>query len=251
MAYLLNYTRKPISKQLYDPKLAYSMHLAVSEDGREYCALNHNSGILYAKATENEDGSLNPKSLKNPWLFPVAEGHYGVAAIRIEGDGEDDEESRGRVLLFETENLTEYREIGLLKLGTEYIERVACDYLPESDTIRIVWKERTGECFMSQIGNLGEGKLIQAPTGSEDIFEADNYAGRALAEPGIEGAVPQNAIEITAEIAGELRRNLLTPVNTGLEFSERITASNPKELNQYRAVALYSDGSSEIGRAHV
>ena len=80
--------------------------------------------------------------------------------------------------------------------------------------------------------------------GSEDIFEADNYAGRALAEPGIEGAVPQNAIEITAEIAGELRRNLLTPVNTGLEFSERITASNPKELNQYRAVALYSDGSS-------
>ena len=69
MAYLLNYTRKPISKQLYDPKLAYSMHLAVSEDGREYCALNHNSGILYAKATENEDGSLNPKSLKNPWLF--------------------------------------------------------------------------------------------------------------------------------------------------------------------------------------
>ena len=124
MAYLLNYTRKPISKQLYDPKLAYSMHLAVSEDGREYCALNHNSGILYAKATENEDGSLNPKSLKNPWLFPVAEGHYGVAAIRIEGDGEDDEESRGRVLLFETENLTEYREIGLLKLGTEYIERV-------------------------------------------------------------------------------------------------------------------------------
>ena len=244
MAYLLNYTRKPISKQLYDPKLAYSMHLAVSEDGREYCALNHNSGILYAKATENEDGSLNPKSLKNPWLFPVAEGHYGVAAIRIEGDGEDDEESRGRVLLFETENLTEYREIGLLKIGTEYIERVACDYLPESDTIRIVWKERTGECFMSQIGNLGEGKLIQAPTGSEDIFEADNYAGRALAEPGIEGAVPQNAIEITAEIAGELRRNLLTPVNTGLEFSERITASNPKELNQYRAVALYSDGSS-------
>ena len=35
MAYLLNYTRKPISKQLYDPKLAYSMHLAVSEDGRD------------------------------------------------------------------------------------------------------------------------------------------------------------------------------------------------------------------------
>lgn len=36
MAYLLNYTRKPVSKELYDFKLAYSMHLAVSSDGVEY-----------------------------------------------------------------------------------------------------------------------------------------------------------------------------------------------------------------------
>ena len=71
MAYLLNYTRLPINSELYDPKLAYSMHLAISEDGKEYKALNHNSGVLFLKATENENGSLNPKSLKNPFLFQL------------------------------------------------------------------------------------------------------------------------------------------------------------------------------------
>ena len=65
MAYLLNYTRQPIDEKLYDPRLAYSMHLALGEDGLTYEALNHNSGVLFVKATENGDGSLNPKSLKN------------------------------------------------------------------------------------------------------------------------------------------------------------------------------------------
>ena len=67
--YLLNYSREPISAELYDARLAYSMHLAISEDGVNYQALNHNSGVLFVKATENEDGSLNPKSMKNPYKF--------------------------------------------------------------------------------------------------------------------------------------------------------------------------------------
>ena len=50
------------------------MHLAVSKDGKNYEALNHNSGVLFAKATSNEDGTLNPKSLKNPYIFYCADG---------------------------------------------------------------------------------------------------------------------------------------------------------------------------------
>ena len=61
--YVLSYTRKPIDSVLYDARLAYSMHLALSDDGQNYRGLNHNSGVLFALATENEDGSLNPMSL--------------------------------------------------------------------------------------------------------------------------------------------------------------------------------------------
>ena len=49
MFYLLNYTRKPVSSILYDARLAYSMHLAISDDGEKFQALNHNSGVLFVK----------------------------------------------------------------------------------------------------------------------------------------------------------------------------------------------------------
>lgn len=242
MAYLLCYTRQPVNEQIYDPKLAYSMHLAVSEDGMEYCPLNHNSGVLFAKATENEDGSLHAKSLKNPWLFSLPGGQYGIAAIRVEGDGEADEESRGSVLLFQTDNLTEYRQLGLLKLGMEHIERLACTYLPEEGVIRVIWKEASGECYFSEIRNLEERRLISDPVCCDTIFDA--YRGNLPAELKIEGAQPQNVIEISEETAAGLRERLLTPVNTGIEFPEQVEVSGLHELEQYRAKAYYSDGSS-------
>ena len=151
MAYILNYTREPINSALYDPRLAYSMHLAVSEDGKEYRALNHNSGVLFVKATENQDGSLNPKSLKNPWLFALPEGGFGVAAVRIEGDGGEDEESRGCAVFFVSPDLMEYEEVGLLKLGTEHVERVSCVYDQKRGSFRVLWQERTA---------LQNGRLI-------------------------------------------------------------------------------------------
>ena len=34
--YVCAYTRTPIDSVLYDPRLAYSMHLALSEDGEKW-----------------------------------------------------------------------------------------------------------------------------------------------------------------------------------------------------------------------
>ena len=81
--YVMGYTRIPIDNVLYDPRLAYSLHLALSEDGVHYKGLNHNSGVLFSLATENEDGSLNPMRLKAPWIFRTADDSFGVIAVRI------------------------------------------------------------------------------------------------------------------------------------------------------------------------
>jgi len=105
---LLAYTRKPLDTAIYDPRLAYSLHLALSEDDREYTALNHNSGVLFAKATENADGSLNPKSLKNPVIFANTDGSFGVVAIRTLAAGEDDDQDAGKALYFTTKDFIEY-----------------------------------------------------------------------------------------------------------------------------------------------
>lgn len=113
MAYLLSYTRLPIDNILYDPRLAYSMHLALSEDGKTYQALNHNSGVLFVKATENEDGSVTPWSLSNPVMFAMEEG-YGVLAQRIGSEGDEDPESTGKRLFFTTRDFLEYTEVGFV-----------------------------------------------------------------------------------------------------------------------------------------
>ncbi|MCQ2539516.1 MAG: family 43 glycosylhydrolase [Acetatifactor sp.] len=113
MAYLLGYTREPIDNVHYDPRLAYSLHLALSEDGITYQGLNHNSGVLFAKATENEDGSLNPMSLADPRIFAREDGTFGVVAQRILGDGGSDDSSQGKVLVWTTKDFLVYEELGL------------------------------------------------------------------------------------------------------------------------------------------
>lgn len=272
MAYILNYTREPINSALYDPRLAYSMHLAVSEDGKEYRALNHNSGVLFVKATENQDGSLNPKSLKNPWLFALPEGGFGVAAVRIEGDGGEDEESRGCAVFFVSPDLMEYEEVGLLKLGTEHVERVSCVYDQKRGSFRVLWQERTGEWFGAFIRSPKELQLAAVPEMLEGELETEEIWSRGSGlcgsgsfdggsglsgsgnlnresiAAGIQGAVPHNVLEVSEAVAARLCRKLTPPVNIGVRFPEQVEAANREELERQYATALYSDGSQASKR---
>lgn len=150
---LLVYTRLPINNVLYDPRLAYSMHLALFDVRKnEYEALNHNSGVLFVLGTENEDGSINPMSIQNPYIFTMMDGKFGIAAIRISGDGGDDESSKGCVVLFESEDLVQYKEKGLLKLDENYVDyvsiaRIGANNVFASDAkdgYQIVFKNRYG-----------------------------------------------------------------------------------------------------------
>ncbi len=113
------YTREPIDSVYYDPRLAYSMHLMLEEDGT-LVALNHNSGILFAKATENADGSLNPMSIRYPYIRPLADGTYEILATRTLADGEQDAESKGKVVWFTTDDFVTYVEQGLKEPTEEY-----------------------------------------------------------------------------------------------------------------------------------
>lgn len=114
------YTREPIDEVYYDPRLAFSMHLLLEEDG-ELTVLNHNSGVLFAKATENEDGSLNPRSILYPFLRQMEDGSYEILALRALADGEPDEKCEGKVLVFTTSDFVTYTEVGLRKPTREYL----------------------------------------------------------------------------------------------------------------------------------
>lgn len=115
MHYLLSYTRKPINNVLYDPRLAFSMHLAISSDGDNFTPLNHNSGVLFAKATENPDGSLNPKCLDKPVIFAM-NGSYGVIAERTGPEGEAEETTLMHV--YTTNNFVDYKLTSIFMKGS-------------------------------------------------------------------------------------------------------------------------------------
>lgn len=117
---LLIYTRKPIDNIYYDPRLAYSVHLAISKDGEPYRALNHNSGVYFARSTENEDGSINPKCLKNPRVIR-SNNSYLIISRRTDGEGlQDPESSDSEVLIASTKDFISYDETGLAATNSDY-----------------------------------------------------------------------------------------------------------------------------------
>ena len=258
MAILLNYTRKPISSTLYDPKLAYSMHLALKNEDGSFQALNHNSGVLFVKATENEDGSLNAKSLKNPYVFELQGETYGVVAVRTEGEGEPDEESKGCVVLFTTKDFLEYAEVGLLRLGEEYVEKVYCS--KEADGYAVQWCNAQGSWYAASVAELPTDipeqewwkntPVVAEATEAREVEasvvcakELPDATEQSSIEKNIEGAVWHNMVAIPEHIAERLCKKLQTPYHVGIEIPEKLVAASREELLQYKAVAYYSDGT--------
>ena len=244
--FLLGYTREPIDSVHYDPRLAYSLHLALGEDGVSFEGLNHDSGVLFALATENEDGSLNPMSLKNPFLFPMRDGGYGVLAVRIPADGGDDESSRGSVLFWTSKDLLSYREVGLLGLCEAYVESVFC-YEYEGEPY-LFWEDRDGKMSAAAVDF---DRLSVTPIRLNDALELfcrekKDALSRVLSQiqtSGMQGTVPHCVLEIPDETATRLRCKLTPPVNNSIRFPARVEASSREAFLQMTAEAGYTDGS--------
>jgi len=236
--YVLCYTRLPQEDIIYANRLAFSMHLAYSEDGKYFKDLNHNSGVLFAKATENENGSLNAKSLKNPYIFYMEDGSFGVVAVRTEANGENDAQSRGKILLFASKDLLQYEEIGLIDLKTDsFVDDVSCFYDKENKTYVIHWSDDKGNYyknFISDILGLNGAALPQ----KAEAFSMEPVCA------GIEGVVARNVIKVSDEIAHRLVCKLTVPSNVRMEVPASVKAASKKDLEGVKAVAVYSDGTS-------
>ncbi|ULO05262.1 family 43 glycosylhydrolase [Paenibacillus sp. 19GGS1-52] len=238
--YILCYTRLPQEDMEYAPRLAHSMHLAYCSDGLLFQELNHNSGVLFAKATENEDGTLRAKSLKNPYLFHTAEGNFGVIAVRTEAEGEADAESKGKVLLFFSSDLLQYREVGLLELGAEtFVSDVICEYDTDRNSYVIRWIDELGNGYQNVIPDIMSLKELSAPEPAQPFTLDTVFAD-------IEGILPRNYISVSREIARKLYCKLTVPNNIAIKVPERVSAASEEDLEEIRATALYSDGTKAL-----
>ena len=222
--YLLSYTRHPIDNVYYDPRLAYSMHLAVSTDMKTFKPLNHNSGVLFGLATENPDGSLNPKALKKAYILKNGD-YFEIVALRTGGDGESDPEIDDNI-----HAILEDEDGGKTEAAYIPVKYMTTDFLSYSDPEII-----TPEEYVSAMERVGRSCVWTSFSGSR-LSGCDD----------IEGIVPCCVVEIKDEIGDRLIKKLTSCYNTGISFPESISVSSAEDLKEYRAVASYSDGTTSL-----
>jgi GH43 family beta-xylosidase len=236
---ILVYTRTPI-RNMYSSHLAYSVHMAYSSDGYAYKALNQNYGIVFASATISKDNTINEKGLKKPYLFYTADGKYGIAAVRINADGSDDSESKGKVLLWLSDDLYYFKEIGLINLHMDvYVSEIVCEYDAFNKLYVLSWKDNDGRCFQNKIEDITElDNASDAKPGEMPAYET------ALSAP--EGAVKGNVLEVDACFGNNLIIKWSPLVNTDIKVPEYIRVGTKDQINAVTATAVYNDGSAAV-----
>lgn len=267
---LLSYTRKPKEDIIYGSKMAYSMHLAYRGADGKFHPFHHNEGLLYAKALQNpEDGTLDARSLKKPWVFELCEkgrissarknsdngavcdsteicrGGYGIMAVRTGAEGEPDEDSQGCILFFTSRDLVHYEEKGLCRLQESgEIAEVRCAYDTENQAYRICWKMEEG-AWKEALGTLQGNMQIDFASIKETAgpgIPAQTFTADEL-EP-IEGAEPCCIIDVPEETGDYLMKKLLVPVCVRMSLSKEGPFRSIEELRDVKAVAAYSDGTT-------
>ncbi|WP_438434808.1 family 43 glycosylhydrolase [Gorillibacterium sp. sgz500922] len=238
---VLIYTRLP-EPDRYSSHLAHSAHLAYSRDGSSYEALNRNYGILFATSTVSPRNTIREKGLKNPFLFRRAEGGFGIVAVRVQADGSEDEESKGRILLWVSDDLVHFREVGLVDLHSEaHVREAACAYDAEQGNYVVRWREDDGACYQTTLSDLLH------PESTTAAEPAEAFAASASVQ-GLQGAVPGNALAVDPDFGEDLLLRWSPLCNTAISIPDVIPAASAEELASVRATAHYSDGSTAVKR---
>ncbi len=242
---ILCYTRQPKDDMIYGKRMAYSMHLAYRAQDGTFRPFHHNEGLLYAKAVEDSaSGVLDARSMKNPWIFALKEGGYGVVSVRTMAEGEEDPDSEGCVLCFTSRDLVHYEEKGLCSLQEKgFIEEIRCAWEEEGQNYRVCWKTAR-EGWME--GRLAFGERPELVPGSLKRTDAPAIAAFSFGEEEIrdvEGILPGNTVEVTQAEGDYLLKKLLVPQCLGIELSAPGPFRDEEELKEVTAIASYSDGT--------
>ena len=245
MPYLLSYMKK--GEGIYPPELypqqkdqpgylcdlEHSMHLAVSEDGKEFIPLKNNTGILFPEC-DLTDGVIKgtTKTLIDPFLLRGHDGFYVLGVRR--NQNAPDPASTGCAMVFYSKDLVEYETFCFLKLSDAEIRRPRAAYDSDAGIYRMEWETADGCTYRAVSGQLKE---VFCREKAERTIEA---AG----DCGVPGAIPGSLTEITDEECARLKSWFLPPENTGVRISELTWPVEAEDLPG--AECLYSDGSVHV-----
>lgn len=291
---LLCYTRKPTGREeANNADVALSMHLALrSGVSGEWKPLNENYGIFFAAGVPiaaatsesrracsaaahfgidpfdaSRPGSdavefdavmpgvdITLKSLRDPYLFRLAEGGFGVVATRTNRGGEPDGSERSAFLLAVSRDLTAYTQLGLVRIATDGgVNRPAVVFDENAARYVISWHDDTGGSHGATTEDI-----VGAARSGEALMVDDGVAmtcdGRIPNDCGISDAVPGNIITVGEAEVKRLSARFGRVYNVGSNVAAQTVKANGdggdgaraavRALGRTRAELTYSDSST-------
>ena len=233
---ILIYTRQPENE--YTEGLSDSIHFAYCEGEEDFKPLNQNYGILFPLSTIDENNVIQQKGLKSPYLFKTKEGHFGIIAVRVDAKGKEDTESKGKILLWTSQDLITFNYCGLVKLHEAlFVKEAVCEFNTSSKAYEICWEDNTGNYYINTLNNLVE---LDSITMSKPA-KANEFKPPVVNLPNIR---PGNILAVDSN-AANLFKAYWTPLyNTELRVIDSVKANSIDQLEQIKATAIYSDGST-------
>lgn len=252
---LAAYHRTPTNEfEANNADIALSMHLALQPDGAgaTWNPLNENYGIFFpqlsAPAPDSGVDLSLIRSLKNPTLFELANGGYGIVGTRLARQGGSDGTQQNSVLLATSKDLLSYDELGLVKLDeSDGVNRPTAIYDTAAKTYRISWTTDSGAERHQDIEDL------EAAAQGNHRASSASAAGRATGttevnDLDIENFAAGNTLPVSADVAKGLTTRLGRITNTGVQNLadkqvKKGTSLTGSDLPQ-QATLDYSDGST-------
>ena len=175
------------------------------------------------------------KGLKSVYI--LEDNTFGILAVRVDKEGKEDEESKGQVLLWTSDDLVHFKEHGLIDLKKEvYVQSVKCQYNWDEGIYEILWRDLNGNYYKNILKSLEKLDTISLP---EECAPFD----QCQVQTNLKGIVPGNIIKVEKQFAENLILHWLPLENISVEVPNSIKATSEDDINSVMATAVYSDGS--------
>lgn len=192
------------------------------------------------------------KSLKDPSLFRLHDGRFGIVATRTCRDGVPDGSERSSFLLAVSRDLISYRQLGMVHLATAGgVRRPSVAYDAELRRYVVRWRDDEGRAMRAETASILDATVGVLPV-------APDLAPIALPDGtpcGIPDAVPGNVLDISAREAAALIARFGRIYNTGVSVRGMALPASARgdqargmvgALRNTMAELEYSDGSTAM-----
>ena len=245
------YMRAPVPGE-YPAGLAQSVHLALSDDGVHFRPLNQNYGVVFAQGTIRTDDTIHPKGVKEPRVFSIGEGRYGIAAVSVNEDGSPDEEMAGKMFFWTTADFISFREE--TPLDAKETESEAGQEISGA-----MLKLKSGEgCEFGRAvsQNADFGSISQTDvSGSMQELGRIHDVGSTVSQAVISRftledgeTVTGSVVSVDEQLYDRMTQYWSQVYNCGVSVPETVETDSPEALADVKAVLTYSDGSRTLRR---